>query len=212
MLILRSSPTSPYVRKVRVLLLETGLEDQIEQVITAVTPINPNRDLNVDNPIGKVPSLLLDDGTSLYDSPVICEYLDCLHDGALMFPETGPDRWLALRRQALGDGLLDAAILGRYEISLRPEEKFWSEWMDAQMGKINRSLDAMEGETDALGGIVDIGTISFACALGYLDFRYDEMKWRTGRTALAAWFDAFARRPSMRATVAPDADPLTPTN
>jgi len=208
MLKLHSSPTSPYVRKVRVLLLETGLDAQVEHVITAVTPTSPNAALNMDNPLGKVPALQIEAGMALYDSPVICEYLDSLHGGAKMFPSPGPSRWRALRRQALGDGLLDAAILGRYETSLRPAEMLWPDWMAAQMLKISRGLDAMEAEAADLAGIVDIGTITLACALGYLDFRYADLNWRASRPALAAWFDAFAQRPSLQATQAPDADPL----
>ncbi len=208
MMQLHSSPTSPYVRKVRVLLLETGLDAQVEQAVRAVTPTTPNADLNIDNPIGKVPALLTDDGMALYDSPVICEYLDSLHDGPKMFPAPGVARWRALRRQALGDGVLDAAILGRYESSLRPAEKQWPDWLEAQMVKVERSLDAMQGEAAALADTADIGTITFACALGYLDFRYGEMGWRSGRPDLADWYDRFAQRPSMQATRAPDADPL----
>ena len=208
MLKLRNSATSPYVRKVRVLLLETGLEDRVELIDTLVTPINPNAELNVDNPIGKVPVLLTKNGMALYDSPVICEYLDSLHSGTKMFPVNGVSRWLALRRQALGDGLLDAAILGRYESTLRPAAKLWEDWLDAQIGKIDRSLGAMEAEALQLEGVVNIGTITIACALGYLDFRYSEMNWRTERPALTAWYDDISLRPSMVATVAPNADPL----
>ena len=208
MLKLRNSATSPYVRKVRVLLLETGLEDRVELIDTLVTPTNPNAELNVDNPIGKVPVLLTENGMALYDSPVICEYLDSLHSGTKMFPVNGVSRWLALRRQALGDGLLDAAILGRYESTLRPAVKLWQDWLDAQIGKIDRSLGAMEAEALQLEGVINIGTITIACALGYLDFRYSEMNWRTERPALTAWYDDFLQRPSMVATVAPNADPL----
>ena len=146
MLQLLNSPTSPYVRKVRVLLLETGLENRVDLLDTQVTPIKLNGDLNAANPIGKVPTILTEDGSSLFDSPVICEYLDSLHSGPKMFPDNGTSRWLALRRQALGDGLLDAAILGRYESTLRPADKLWQDWRDAQMGKIHRSLDAMNAE------------------------------------------------------------------
>ena len=211
---LHSSPTSPYVRKVRILLLETGLDDRVEQVVQAVTPIALNKEVNADNPMGKVPAFVTDDGISLYDSPVICEYLDSLHAGAKMYPPSGPTRWTAIRRQALGDGLLDAAILGRYEATLRPEGYRWPDWMDAQMLKIERSLDAMAAEAAeatedvGLGDTVDIGTISFACALGYMDFRYDEADWRAGRPALAEWYKGFAQRPSMQATEAPNSDPL----
>jgi len=208
MLQLLNSPTSPYVRKVRVLLLEIGLENEVELIDTQVTPIKPNEDLNATNPIGKVPALLTKNGLALFDSPVICEYLDGLHSGTKMFPENGAARWLALRRQALGDGLLDAAILGRYESTLRPAEKLWRDWLDAQMGKIYRSLDAMNVEAKKLEGIVDIGTITIACALGYLDFRYDQINWRSARSDLSAWFEKFSLRPSMVATVAPSSDPL----
>ena len=125
-----------------------------------------------------------------------------------MFPASGNPRWLALRRQALGDGLLDAAILGRYESTLRPPEKLWQDWLDAQMGKIHRSLDAMDAEAKELEGIVDIGTITIACALGYLDFRYDQMNWRSERSDLSAWCEKFSLRSSMVATAAPNSDPL----
>ena len=208
MLQLFNSPTSPYVRKVRVLLLETGLENQVDLIDTQVTPIKPNGDLNLTNPIGKVPAILTENGLSLFDSPVICEYLDSLHSGMKMFPKNGTSRWIALRRQALGDGLLDAAILGRYESTLRPAAKLWQDWLDAQMGKIHRSLDAMDAEAKEIEGIVDIGTITIACALGYLDFRYDQMNWRSERSDLSAWFEKFSLRPSMAATVAPSSDPL----
>ena len=204
----RNSPTSPYVRKVRVLLLETGLENRVELIDTQVTPIKPNADLNASNPIGKVPAILTEDGLSLFDSPVICEYLDSLHSGAKMFPVNGNSRWLALRRQALGDGLLDAAILGRYESTLRPADKLWQDWLDAQMGKIYRSLDAMDAEAEKLAGVVNIGTITIGCALGYLDFRYNQMNWRSERSDLSAWFEKFSLRSSMVATAAPNSDPL----
>ena len=140
MLRLHSSATSPYVRKVRIVLLETGQNDAVEQTATAVAPTSPNSDLNANNPIGKVPALVTEDGLALYDSPVICEYLDSLHGGAKMFPSPGPSRWRALRRQALGDGLLDAAILGRYETSLRPAEILWPDWVAAPVLKISRGF------------------------------------------------------------------------
>ena len=125
-----------------------------------------------------------------------------------MFPVNGNSRWLALRRQALGDGLLDAAILGRYESTLRPADKLWQDWLDAQMGKIYRSLDAMDAEAEKLAGVVNIGTITIGCALGYLDFRYDQMNWRSERSDLSAWFEKFSLRSSMVATAAPHSDPL----
>jgi glutathione S-transferase len=192
------SPASPYVRKVRVLALETGLASDIELATLSLTPTNPDAALCADNPVGKIPTLVRDDGSALYDSRVICEYLDSLHGGTPMFPAGGDARWTAVRRQALADGILDAAVGTRYETALRPEALRWPDWVDAQMTKVRRSLDALE--TEALGDIVDIGTIAVACALGYLDFRYADEGWRDSRPALAAWYEKFAARPSMSET------------
>jgi glutathione S-transferase len=195
---LRYSPASPYVRKVMVVAHEAGLVDRIDKVTTAVVPVKANDELKAENPLVKVPSLTTDDGETLYDSPVICEYLDSLNKGSKMFPAAGPARWTALRRQALGDGILDAAILTRYEIGVRPKELQWGEWVDGQMRKVRGALDALEGER--LDGPFDIGTITIACALGYLDFRFATEEWRRTRPKLAAWFAEVARRPSMKAT------------
>jgi glutathione S-transferase len=195
---LHYATASPYVRKVRVFAIETGLMDRIDLAKVAITPVGPDADLCVDNPIGKIPTLVRDDGGALYDSRVICEYLDGLHDGARLFPESGEARWTALRRQALADGILDAAVGTRYETFLRPESFRWRDWVDAQMQKVRRSLDALE--TESLGDTLDIGTISVACALGYLDFRYADEGWRETRPGLAAWFEKFAARPSMSET------------
>ncbi|GMQ76614.1 MAG: glutathione S-transferase family protein [Gammaproteobacteria bacterium] len=192
------NPASPYVRKVRVFAMETGLMDDIEFAEVTITPVGPDAELCADNPIGKIPTLVRDDGGALYDSRVICEYLDGLHGGARMFPENEDRRWTALRRQALADGILDAAVNTRYETFLRPPELRWPDWVDGQMTKVRRSLDQVEAES--LGDGVDIGTISVACALGYLDFRYRDEAWRDTRPKLAAWFEAFAARPSMTAT------------
>jgi len=197
---LRYSPTSPYVRKVVMVALETGLDSKIERIATSVAPTKPNADMQKDNPLIKVPALVLDSGEALYDSPVICEYLDSLHGGAKLFPPSGAARWTALRRQALGDGILDAAILTRYE-AIRPDQYKWSEWTDGQMAKVTGGLAALEAEADKLGGAVDIGTITIGCALGYLDFRYDHMRWRKNHPKLAKWYEGFAARPSMKATV-----------
>jgi glutathione S-transferase len=195
---LRYSSASPYVRKVMIVAHEGGLAGRIETVTTSVAPVKVNDELKAENPLVKLPSLTTDDGTTLYDSPVICEYLDSLHDGAKMFPATGPARWTALRRQALGDGILDAAILTRYETGVRPKELQWSDWVDGQMRKVRGALDALEDER--LEGRFDIGTITIACALGYLDFRFPSEDWRKTRPKLAAWFGTFANRPSMTAT------------
>lgn len=189
---------SPYVRKVRVLAMETGLADRIELTRFQGTPVEADEAVCADNPIGKIPTLVRDDGRALYDSRVICEYLDTLHDGPRMFPQDGEARWTALRRQALADGILDAAVNTRYERFLRPENLRWSDWVNGQLGKVRRSLDALERE--ALGDTLDIGTISVACALGYMDFRYADEAWRESRPQLTAWFEVVCARPSMSET------------
>ena len=198
---LRYSPTSPYVRKVMVVALETGLAERIERIPTMVAPTKPNDEVARENPLVKVPALTTDDGMVLYDSPVICEYLDTLNEGQKLFPASGKARWLALRQQALGDGILDAAILGRYEI-LRPKEYQWQDWLDAQIRKVRGALAALEMEAEAgdLGGPLNIGQITIACALGYLDFRYASEEWRSKHRRLAAWFDEFSKRKSIELT------------
>lgn len=195
------NPASPYVRKVRILAIEIGIEDRIEETEVRMTPTEPDAGLNSDNPIGKVPTLVTDDGHVLFDSRVVCEYLDSLHDGASFFPAPGKARWSALRRQALADGLMDAAVLTRYETFLRPEKLRWPDWIDGQKGKIGRALDAMEQDAGSLADGFDIGPVTFACALGYLDFRYPEDDWRKDRPRLAEWFDAISGRPSVQATM-----------
>ncbi len=197
---LHYSAASPYVRKVRVVIHELGLEDRIERIEGAVTPIALNKTLAADNPVAKVPTLVTDDGVALYDSRVITEYLDSLHDGRKLFPEAGPARWTVLRRQALADGILDAGVTSRYETFLRPEALRWEEWIAGQKGKMSRGLDALEGEAGDLGDAADMATIAIGCALEYMDFRFAEDDWRRGRPKLAAWLEGFAGRASMRET------------
>jgi glutathione S-transferase len=196
---LRHSPTSPYVRKVAVAIHELGLNDKVEFVATA--PWDAKTDLGEINPLGKVPTLVTDDHQVLYDSPVICEYLDALVGGRL-FPPGGPDRWTALRRQALGDGLMDAAVLARLE-SQRPADRQSADWIGRQRAAVARTLDALESEAAALAGPLTIGHVAIGCALGYLDFRFAEDEWRKGRPGLAGWYRGFASRPSMTSTVPP---------
>jgi glutathione S-transferase len=202
---LRYSPTSPFVRKVMVVALETGLAERIERIPTMVAPTKPNEEVARENPLVKVPALTTDDGLVLYDSAVICEYLDTLQTGPKLFPPSGKPRWLALRQQALGDGILEAAILGRYEI-LRPREYQWPDWIDAQLRKVRGALGALEIEVEGgeLGGPLGIGQIAIACALGYLDFRYAGEEWRAKHRRLAAWFDEFSKRKSIELTMPKD--------
>ena len=189
------------MRKVRVLARETGLAARIEEIPAVVSPIAPDERVTRANPLGKVPALILDDGTALYDSPVICEYLDGLHSGRRLFPPAGPARWAALRQQAEGDGLLDAAVLTRYELVLRPEPLRWPEWVAGQKAKVAAVLDDLERDAASLAGELTIGGITIACALGYLDFRFADDAWRTGRPRLAAWFAEVSMRESLRATM-----------
>ncbi len=196
---LRYSATSPYVRKVLVAAIELGLADRIERIPTVAA--DPASGLANDNPLGKVPALILEGGEALYDSPVICEYLDSLHDGAKIFPPPGPERWRAVRQQALGDGILDAAILRMLETVRRPEELRWPSWIDHQAGKVSRALDQFEREAESLDGPLTIGQITAGCACGYLDFRFADDGWRATHPKLAAWYEAFAQHPSMQETV-----------
>ncbi len=197
------SPTSPYVRKVIVLALETGLNDKIERLVSPTTPIDQNPEVAAANPVAKVPTLVTDDGLHLFDSRVICEYLDTLHDKAKFFPAAGAARWNALRQQALGDGLLDAALLARYEGFLRPEDKRWAAWSDGQMKKVHGALAEIDALANGLGDRVDIGTVTLACALGYMDFRFSGTGWRQQYQKAASFADRMFARPSFQATIPP---------
>ncbi len=197
---LHTSPASPFGRKVAVVLHETGLWPKVERRDASLTPLAPDAAVCAANPLGKIPCLELDDGSALYDSRVICEYLDGLHDGPKLFPESGPARLAALRLQALADGILDTAVGLRYETFLRPEPLRWAEWIAAQKAKIERALDRLERECEGFAERVDIGTLAIACALGYLDFRFAADRWREGRPRLAVWEERIARRPSLVAT------------
>lgn len=197
---LRASPTSPYVRKVRAMLIETGLADRVTQVAT--DPWAADTDLPADNPLGKVPALTTGDGPVLFDSPVICEYLDGLHGGTPLFPAAGPARWRALRQQAIGDGICDAAI-ARLLDTRRPEAQQSSAWQERQRQAIARACDLLEREAGDLAGPVTIGTLAVAVALGYLDLRWPGDRWRQGRPALASWHEGMAARRSMAETAPP---------
>ncbi len=193
------SPTSPFVRKVTVTALETGLHDRIERVAAELP--EPRAEFLSDNPLGKVPTLITDEGLPLFDSRVICEYLDSLHDGHKLFPTEVPARWRTLRLMALGDGILDAAVLRRME-TLRPEKEQSPAWIERQKTKVARGLDMLEREVPRFHRLVTIGQITVACCLGWLDFRYGTAEdWRIGRPLVADWYSMFMSRPSMVATV-----------
>jgi len=191
------SPFSPFVRKVMVFAMETGLDTRIERV--TVNPWEPHAELGEANPLGKVPTLITDDGMNLYDSAVICEYLDVLHNGPDLIPHAGPERLKALRLEALADGMAEAAVLRRME-SVRPVALQSEDWMGLQARTVERALDALEQEVESWGQLFGIGQISVACALGYLDFRFSHEPWASSRPGLAAWYARIAQRPAMIAT------------
>jgi len=194
------SPTSPYVRKVMVLLHETGQIGGVELVAGSGNPVDPAGAPLDANPLGKVPALERPDGPALYDSRVICRYLDDRAASGL-YPE-GARLWDTLTVEATGDGILDAALLMVYEGRIRPEELRYGPWVEGQWAKVDRALDALETRWVAhLQGPLDAGQIAVGCALGYLDFRHDARDWRNGRPRLAGWFAGFDARASMRATV-----------
>jgi glutathione S-transferase len=196
------SAASPYVRKVLVCADEVGMRAAIELTPVAVSPVSENAEVAAANPLTKVPTLVLDDGTALFDSRVIVEYLDHLSGGRLL-PPTGPERWRVLRDQAAADGLTDAALLARYERALRPEALQWPEWDAGQLRKIRQALDDLERQFKPSSAAPLAGDIAVACALGYLDFRFPELGWREGRPRLAAFDAAMAARPSMQASAPP---------
>jgi len=192
------SSTSPFVRKVLVVAHELGLADRIERLACAAHPVNRDKTIIAHNPLGQVPTLLLEDGRMLADSRVICEYLNDQAGGTII--PSGPQRWDVLVEQSLADGLLDAALLARYERAVRPPEKLWPEWLDGQIDKIHTALAALEKAAPGLGDRADIGTISYGCALGYLDLRFEDLNWREHYPAAKDWFARFDERPSMRET------------
>lgn len=196
--------TSPFVRKCLVCAHELGLRERLEFVPAAPHPVNRDRAVVALNPLGKIPTLITDDGAVLYDSRVICEYLNGLGDGHLV-PGAGPLRWAALVDQALADGLMDAAVLTRYENAARPEALRWADWSAGQLDKVSCGLADIEKRGGPAAARVDIGTIATACALGYLDFRYASFGWREKCPKTALWFETFAQRPSMQATRPPAA-------
>ena len=195
---LHYSPTSPYVRKVTACAIARGIEGQVEQVET--NPHASPAGLLADNPLSKVPCLVTDDGLALFDSPVICEYLDSVGDERPLFPAAGAARWRALRQQALGDGIMDAAVGVRMEQG-RPQEAARDAAMARNKMVVERALDLLESDVPIQH--VDIGTLTLACALGYLDLRFAADAWRAGRPRLAAWYKEMAARPELTRTAPP---------
>lgn len=193
------SPKSPYVRKVMIAAHELGIADRLtlERSVAAMTA--PNRTIMEDNPLAKIPTLVLDDGSAIYDSRVICEYFDSLAQGTL-FPVDGRARWQNLTWQSLGDGLLDILILWRNERERPPEHQAQS-WLSGFAMKTEAGLDRLDNESEQLAAApFAMGHISIGCMLGYLDFRFAALNWRSGRPGLARWHESFTSRPSAKAT------------
>jgi glutathione S-transferase len=190
------SPASPFVRKCLVSAHELSLHGRIELVQTAAHPVNRDASVVAVNPLGKIPALLTDDGEVLVDSSVITEYLNTLGDGRLI-PARGAERFRVLTDQALADGMMDAAVLTRYETAVRPENLRWNDWIGGQLEKVMCGLTEFERRSAEVAGRIDVGTIALGCTLGYLDFRFGSIGWREKCPALAAWFAVFAKRESM---------------
>jgi glutathione S-transferase len=189
------SPTSPYVRKVVACAIIRGLDSRIEKHTS--NPHASPADLVADNPLSKVPCLITDDGLSLFGSQLICEYLDSLGEELPLFPAHGAPRWRALKMQSLGDGILDAAVPCRGELG-KPNEAARDTQIARFKAVISRTLDTLEA--DPPHKHVDIGSITVACSLGYLDFRFADDAWRTGHPKLAAWYEAFAQNKGVAET------------
>lgn len=193
------NPASPFVRKVMVMLHETGLAAGVELIPAAGHPTDAGTMPVAENPLGKLPTLVREDGPAIYDSRVICRYIDH-RAGAGLYPDP-PELWETLTLEATADGIMDAAILMVYETRSRPEERRHPDWVAGQWAKIARALDTVEARWMAhLHGPFDAAQIAMGCALGYLDFRLGDRDWRDGRAALAAWEAGFAARDSMTAT------------
>jgi len=192
------SPNSPYVRKCHAVAIRRGIEDRLDLWSVPTT----DAALAAVNPLSKVPTLITDDGQVLYDSPVICEYLDSIGAAPRVIPPEGPARWKALTLAALGDGILDATQPRRREVAL-PQDEGRITYIAQQQGKVTRALTVLEQEAGSLGDLDTIGEITVGCALGYLDFRYPHEPWRPGHPRLEAWYARVAALPPLARTVPP---------
>ena len=201
MLTLRSSPASPFVRKIRIAASLLGLEREI--TIEIADTMNAGDTVRQQNPLGKIPALVLEDGVVLFDSRVILDYLDHHAGGGKIIPKDAAARFAALRLQALADGIMDASILVIYEGRWRPAERHEPKWVDHQAGKVTRALASLEAAPPAIDAPPNVGQITLACALGYRDFRFAGT-WRKDHPRLVAWLDQFAARvPAFAATKPP---------
>jgi glutathione S-transferase len=188
-MILRSTPSSPFARKARIAIALLGMADKI--AVQEADLNDPADSIHTQNPLGKIPALVLDDGTTLYDSRVILDYLDHLAGGGCIVPRDAPARYDALRLQALCDGAIDASVLIIYESRYRRKDQRVQAWVDRQADKIKRALDTLEAAPPPLDALPNVGQIALACLLGYRDLRF-EGAWRKDHPKLVAWLDRFA--------------------
>ncbi len=197
-----TNPASPFCRKVEIVLLETGLNTEVEYCGAKANPLDTPAMIAEANPIGKIPALIPENGRAIYDSRVICRYLDDRAKAGL-YPAEG--LWDALTLEATGDAICDSGVAMVYEGRFRPPERQHAPWVEGQWSKIERSLDALSGRfMPLLEGPLNIGQIAVACGLGYLDFRHADRDWRAGRDDLAAWYATFLERPALAATIPHD--------
>ena len=186
------SSASPYVRKVMIAADELGVVDRIERLPAAASPVNRDANIIEFNPLGQVPTFFTDDDQVLFDSRVICEYLNTTFNGKLFGDQQ--NRWAILTDHSAADGILGASLLVRYELLARPEALHWQAWLDGQFGKVTTGLQYFENKAEQLDDRMDIVTITLACAFGYLDFRLDDYGWRKRFPKLSAWNDKFSNR------------------
>ncbi len=197
-MLLHHNPASPFVRMVRVLAHETGQADDIEESVATILPIERHAATSDANPLGRIPTLVTDDGEAIFDSRVICAYLANRAGNTEIHPSTN---FRVMTLFALAQGLCDSAVNLRYETGLRPEALQWDQWINRQRERIGIVLDDLNANWQDDLSAVHVGSIGVAAALGYLDFRYPDLGWRDGRDGLAAFYESFSQRPSMQATV-----------
>ena len=195
------NPASPFARTVRVTARELDIAGDVEEIETVVLPTERNDSITAGNPLGRIPVLICSDGTPVYDSRVICEYLAAKSDENTLLPSDPAGRTQVLVLQALAQGICDTAVNLRYETFARPEDLRWSQWISRQEERLGEALDNLESDWSGKLAQISLGTIATAVALSYLDFRFPELNWRNGRPALAAFHENFSSRPSMTATV-----------
>lgn len=194
------SPPSPFARKARILIHELNLSDKVSCVdVGLITPVSSSDEVLTANPLGLIPVLYLNDTETLYDSTVICEYLDNFGEGSF-FPTEFEERIPALKLQALADGLLDMAVALRYEVVIRPLKMQWFDWQQNQINRIELTLNELENQQSLFSEKLTIGELTVACALGYLDFRFAELNWRESRAELSRWYEGVSHRPSIQST------------